>query len=65
MAKVLRLDLGDPLASDFDDFCKAMHRKKTELIRELISNHIDDKLKDPEIKKRVAAKARERRKGQN
>jgi hypothetical protein len=36
MAKVLRLDLGEPLASALDDFCKAKHRKKTQLIRELL-----------------------------
>ena len=61
MAKVLRLDLGEPLASDVDDFCKAKHRKKTQLIRELLSDYLENQLKDPETKRRVEAASLARR----
>ncbi len=61
MAKVLRLDLGDPLATDLEDFCKAKHRKKTQLIRELVSDYLETQLRDPETKRRVDVAAKERR----
>jgi hypothetical protein len=61
MAKVLRLDLGEPLASDLDDFCKAKHRKKTQLIRELLSDYLENQLKDPETKRRVESASLVRR----
>jgi hypothetical protein len=61
MAKVLRLDLGEPLASALDDFCKAKHRKKTQLIRELLSNFLEEQLEDPDTKRRIDAAAEIRR----
>jgi metal-responsive CopG/Arc/MetJ family transcriptional regulator len=53
MAKVLRLDLGEPLVSDLDDFCKAKHRKKTQLIRELVSDYLEKQMKNSETRERI------------
>ena len=61
MPKDLRLDLGEPLATQLDDFCKAKHRKKTQLIRELLSEYLEAQSRDPETKKKIDAIAETRR----
>jgi hypothetical protein len=61
MPKDFRLDLGEPLATDLDDFCRAKFRKKTQLIRELLRDYLDEQLGDPETKRRFEAAAQERR----
>jgi len=53
MSKDLRLDLGEPLVSDLEDYCKAKHRKKTQLIREVLSDFLEKEMKNPDIKRRV------------
>jgi hypothetical protein len=56
-----RLDLGEPLATELDDFCRAHFRGKTQLIRELVSDYLRRQLGDPEVKKRVENAAKEPR----
>ena len=36
-----RLDLGEPLASQLAEFCKKNYRKKTEVIREAVTQYLD------------------------
>jgi hypothetical protein len=48
-----RLDLGEPLASDLAAFCAANYNApQTEVIREALTLHIRERLKEPVIKKR-------------
>lgn len=39
-----RLDLGEPLAAELTDFCKAKYRNKTELIRQALKEYLDKQL---------------------
>ncbi len=56
-----RLDLGEQLDTELGDFCRARHRNKTQVIRELLSDYLENQLKDPETKRRVEAVAKTRR----
>lgn len=37
-----RLDLGEPLASQLTDFCRENFRKKTEVIREALTDYFEE-----------------------
>ncbi len=56
-----KLKLGEPLATKLRDFCKANYNAATlEIIREALNEHIDQRLKNPEMKERYEAARRAR-----
>jgi hypothetical protein len=58
-----RLDLGEPLESDLTDFCAANYKgSKTEVIREALEEHIQQRLSEPVMRVRFD-KARKKRLG--
>jgi hypothetical protein len=60
---LVRLELGEPWASDLTDFCAANYGgSKTEVIREAIDEHIQRRLQEPGMKVRFD-KERQKRLG--
>ena len=58
-----KLKLGEPLATQLADFCAANYKASTiEVIREALGEHIERRLKNPEMKERYE-KARKQRLG--
>lgn len=61
--KGARLNLGEPLATDFIDFCAANYNaQEIEVIREALREHIDRRLKNREMRARFEQARRERKK---
>jgi hypothetical protein len=65
MSKDLRLDLGEPLVTDLEDYCTAKHRKKTQLIREILSDYLEKEMKNADTRKRVEKARAERTRTQS
>jgi metal-responsive CopG/Arc/MetJ family transcriptional regulator len=47
-----RLNLGEPLATQLDEFCDRNYRKKTEVIREALATYFENWAADQEGKNR-------------
>ena len=56
-----KLNLGEPTASLLRDFCAANYRAPAlDVIREAVRDHIEQRLKNPEMKERFEKARRER-----